>query len=115
MKQIIRHWHFDNYFRDAKQLWDAAVAYHNERQTGSPLQLVIAAYCRGGKHRSVAVAECLRHVATAVEGFNVDEVCHLSKPRWNRRLCRGDCEECTTSSPEKEEALIHAEEIWRNC
>ena len=115
IQRIIGHRHFYNYFRDAKQEWNRAVAYHNDKQPGSPLHLVVAIYCRAGKHRSVAVAECLRHVATAVEGFSVDEVCHLSKPRWNRRLCKGDCEECRTSTSEKEQAMMHAEQIWQNC
>ena len=40
-----------------------------EARPGLALQMVIAVYCHGGTHRSVAIAECLRHIGETVEGL----------------------------------------------
>ena len=40
-----------------------------EARPGLALQMVIAVYCRSGKHRSVTIAECLRHIGETVEGL----------------------------------------------
>ena len=49
--------------------WRRAVAKQMEARPGLALQMVIAVYCRSGKHRSVAIAECLRYIGETVEGL----------------------------------------------
>ena len=90
-----------------------ALSKHRQEQPGKRPELVVAMYCKSGKHRSVAVSKCLRHVCASVEGFEV-EVLHISAPTW-RRVCLGDegaCLSCSSFAEVKKAALWHAEQIW---
>lgn len=70
----------------------------------------VALYCRSGKHRSVAGARFLEHIAEA-EGWAY-KVEHLASKSW-KNICRGHCEECQGSPEIREEALTEALRIWR--
>ena len=62
---------------------------------GLALEMVVAVYCRSGTHRSLAVAECLRHIGNTVEGLMfLAPVKHFTKPKWGNKVCKGMCEEC---------------------
>ena len=66
-----------------------------EARPGLPLQMVIAVYCRSGKHRSVAIAECLRYIGETVEGLMfLHPVKHLAKPTWGKSMCKGTRWKC---------------------
>ena len=91
-----------------------ALSKHGHEQPGKRPELVVAVYCKSGKHRSVALSECLRHVCASVEGFDVAKVLHLSAPTWSRH-CRGEgvCKDCASFTEVNKAALGHAEQIWR--
>ena len=59
---------------------------------GVEFDFVFAVFSKRGKHRSVAIAHCLRYIGMS-EGLNV-HVNYLSEPDWGR-MCRG-CNKCLT-------------------
>jgi len=111
IERITLHDKFPSYLLDLRKKWRRAVYQHSVEQPGAPVRLVVALYCRTGKHRSVAVAECLRHIAEAAEDFHVYGVVHLSRSKWNKNVCKGGCEECM-SSAQREVVLQRVECIW---
>eukprot|EP00418_Pyrodinium_bahamense_P076976 CAMPEP_0179068408 /NCGR_PEP_ID=MMETSP0796-20121207/29987_1 /TAXON_ID=73915 /ORGANISM="Pyrodinium bahamense, Strain pbaha01" /LENGTH=510 /DNA_ID=CAMNT_0020765463 /DNA_START=109 /DNA_END=1641 /DNA_ORIENTATION=- len=113
ISRITQHVHFPRYMRDVRRQWSRTLSLCMMGQRGVPTELVVAVYCRQGKHRSVAVAECIRHIAETVEHFHVQEVQHLSKARWGKNVCKGGCEECRDFSAQRQSALHRAEKIWR--
>jgi hypothetical protein len=63
---IVYHSNFRSYLKDVRSLWREAMS-KKRSQPGALPQLVIALYCKAGKHRSVAVAEVLRSIGEHVE------------------------------------------------
>jgi len=110
IERIVRHWHFTEYLRDVRRKW-REVRERRRLQSDRTTSMVIAVYCRSGKHRSIAVAECLKHIGQRVEGLRFNGRNDLSRPRW-KNVCRGGCDECSTPSERKESALQHAVNIW---
>ena len=96
--------------------WRRAVAKQMEARPGLALQMVIAVYCRSGKHRSAAIAECLRHIGETVEGlmFFLHPVKHLAKPQWGKKMCKGTCWECKSDADGlRQKCLEYAEALWQ--
>lgn len=120
ISRIVENANFPRYLWDVRRKWRTAlVAREEEEASGAPgssgPELVIAVYCRSGKHRSVAVAECLRHIGDAAEGLEVADVMHLSKKRWGKNVCRGGCTECAPFSQVRQSSLEQAACIWRQA
>jgi RNase adaptor protein for sRNA GlmZ degradation len=94
--RIVQHWNFNGYMKHVKAQWKKAVAKQkHDRPDQKELEFVVAVYCRSGKHRSVAIGECLRYIGERVEGLRfVAPVKHLSQKRWGNNMCKGGCEEC---------------------
>ena len=80
MSRVVNHKKFPVVLERVKRQWQIAVAKQERNPQGEELDLVIAVYCEHGKHRSVAVAECLRHIGEQIEGLRVI-VNHLCKQR----------------------------------
>ena len=77
---------------------------------GVEFDLVLAVFCKSGKHRSVAIAHCLRYLAVN-EGLDV-HVNYLSEPDWGR-MCRG-CNKCLKDpSGLRQRSLTIALHYWR--
>lgn len=108
LSSIAQHRNFRSYLQDAKQQWTRALTARHQDSA----ELVVAVYCCSGKHRSVAVAESLAYIGKVVEGMEVKEVRHLSKPHWKTGCCKGNCQECSSASPKRESALQHAASLW---
>ena len=99
---------------DCERKWRNQLARRQSNHVTSDelLDMVVALYCKSGKHRSVAVATCLEHILLTEEKFEA-EVKHLSERGWGFRICRGTCAECRSDSDEeKQSALRRAAEIW---
>ena len=97
MHRIVNHKKFRFFIEGVQRQWRQAVASQRKYREDKELHLVIAVYCRQGKHRSVAIAECLRHIGEEVEGLKLTrEVNYLSKKEWGYRMCRcrTNCIEC---------------------
>ena len=103
ISRIVYHHNFQKYLRYVKHIW--------KRWRASGPDLVVALYCRSGKHRSVAIAECLRRIAGSIEGMCVADVIHLSKCHW-QCFRRGTCAECSEVSPRRCEAFQRVEQLW---
>ena len=75
--------------------------------------VVLALYCKGGNHRSVACATVLEHLLqatnTSVRMYAI--LAHLSKPMWQRHRC-GQCVECRGRHPDRDAALAAARGLW---
>ena len=69
MQRILWHKDFGSCLADVWVRWRRAVAAQMKDRPGKPLEMVVAVYCRSGKHRSLAIAECLRHIGEIVEGL----------------------------------------------
>jgi len=110
--RITGHKRFPRWLQDVKRQWKE-ISARAERE--GEQELVVALYCRMGKHRSVAATECLRYIAETVEGILVEPVLHLSKPRWGKNVCRGGCDECSPFSEERDAALERAAQLWRDA
>ena len=89
MNRIVQNTEFKPYLEDiSKKKWRRAVTKQMEARPGLPLQMVVAVYCRSGKHRSLAVAECLSHIGETVEGLMfLAPVKNFAKPRWGNEMC----------------------------
>ena len=75
MAKMSKHKNFRWFLRDVKYwLQSAVLARAAEVVPGSPIEVVLAVYCRAGKHRSVAVAEFLKHIFVKLEGFKAAPV-----------------------------------------
>ena len=95
MNRIVENRKFKPFLQDVSKKWRRAVAEQMKQHPGLPLQMVIAVYCRSGKHRSVAIAECLRYIGETVEGLMfLHPVKHLAKPTWGKNMCKGTCSKC---------------------
>merc|ERR1719433_1608705 len=103
---------FPSFLQDVRRRWQLAVAEREREQPLGPLDIVVAFFCRMGRHRSVAVAELFSHIGKEVENLHVREVKHLSKPHWSKNMCKGGCEECRSDSQDRKDALKKAESIW---
>lgn len=114
--RIVHHRHFTWFLQDVEQQWRRAVALQRAQRSDQELSMVVAVYCRSGKHRSVAIAECLRYIGMHVEGLTLvdNDVKHMSKKKWGSGICRGGCEECSGYQPVRERALEFAADIWRH-
>ena len=86
-----------------------------EARPGLALEMVVAVYCRSGKHRSLAVAECLRHIGETVEGLMfLDPVKNFAKPRCGNQRCKGMCEECQSDADGlRQRSLEYAAALWQ--
>jgi hypothetical protein len=112
LNRIVHHRRFKSYLEEVARRWRQAVAV--QKRAGLELEMVVAVYCRSGKHRSVAIAECLRYIGDTVEGLRLNgEVKYLSKQRWGR-MCKGGCDECL-NDPDglRQRSLDIAAEYWR--
>lgn len=114
ISRLVEHQRFPVFVQSLRHRWLQALTQRLQEHTGSELVFVVAVYCRMGKHRSVAVAHCLAHIGKEVHGFEVDEVKHLSRPRWGKNLCKGFCDECRGFSQERQHAFNKAEHLWRS-
>jgi hypothetical protein len=66
-------------------------------------------FCRSGKHRSVAVAQILRHVfAACMPGHNVTWRC----VKKHSRCLNGYCAECNERPQSFMQAMAHASSVW---
>ena len=75
--------------------------------------VVLAVYCKGGFHRSVACATVLERLlqVTDTSICVYDTLLHLSEPIWNQRK-RGQCEECRRHHEDRDNALAFARDLW---
>ena len=110
--QIVRHRNFPQFLKYVRARWRSVIRTRRSRGD-STVSMVIAVYCKSGKHRSVAVAECLREIGQRVQNLNFVGRHDLSENSWGRKICRGTCPECTTPSVVKQAALDFAANIWR--
>ena len=69
MNRIVDNRKFKPFLQDVSKKWRRAVAEQMKQRPGLPLQMVIAVYCRSGKHRSAAIPECRMHIGETVEGL----------------------------------------------
>ena len=88
ISEMVHHRNFKAVLLEIKQQW-------RDCKNAGATDLVVAVYCRSGKHRSVALAECLKHVAQKLEKMCVHQMKHLSKERWGSRICTGWCTDCS--------------------
>ena len=61
--------------------------------------LIVAFYCKSGKHRSVGLAWALTQILRREHDWNV-ELWHTMREYWHIGPCR-ECDECATDTPEK--------------
>ena len=61
--------------------------------------LIVAFYCKSGKHRSVGLAWALTQILRREHDWNV-ELCHTMREYWHIGSCR-ECAARTTDTPEK--------------
>jgi len=115
LTRLVQHPRFPRYIKSLRHQWSERWQSALQQQKGPELLFVVAVYCRAGKHRSVAVSQCLAHIGKAVQSLEVRDVQHLSRPRWGRNLCKGSCDECRGFSKERQSALEKAEQLWRSC
>jgi len=79
-------------------------------------RILIVSFCKGGKHRSVAVAEIIAHVLNAVEGYGRAGIRNLSFELKDRSC---PCDECNFGKSKVVDRtrcaiLNRAAQIWRN-
>merc|ERR1719487_1113047 len=113
MAQLSKHRNFKWLLHDIKFRLQRAVLKRLEDAPTEPPNVTVGIYCKGGKHRSVAMAEFLKHIGKTLEGFETVRLTHLSAPRWGRGTCRGYCEECRRDADgEREKAMQVAVDFW---
>ena len=94
---------FRRVFRRVKEALRKAMAQHQEN-------VLIAVYCKSGRHRSVATTEILANVLWSI-GHRVNEPAHLADYWWRwlpcRRKCRrgSRCLQCTPEVDDRKAAL----------
>jgi hypothetical protein len=109
--RLVHHSHFKWYLKDVvKRQWKEILAKKRAEGDVAP-SLVIAVYCRSGKHRSVAVAECLKYIGEKAESLDVLERRDLSRARWGK-ICKGGCNDCAGYSQMRQSAFEHAMRVW---
>merc|ERR1712060_987238 len=95
----------------ADAIHESACASADDEAPVQSSPLVVAFYCRAGKHRSVACSVILEHIFRA-EGWDCPAPKHLSSPKWSKGCCKGQCYECK-EPPEYLYATLHtALEMW---
>ena len=77
---------------------------------GEPL--IIAVYCKRGRHRSVAAALLLQSILVSAEFYAVSAE-HASMHYWSRSMCKGTCPSCS-SIEQKTEVLENARRMWQS-
>ena len=86
---------------------------NNESRGEGAIHIKAAAYCKSGKHRSVAAAMVLRHIFQA-EGWSCEEEpTHLSRAQWGNECCKGNCDECAQKPNQLSVLLKHALQAWQ--
>ena len=115
ISEIVNHRNFRKFLqRTAEPEWRKA---HEQQRAAGRVEedFVVAAFCKSGKHRSVAIAECLCYIGVS-EGFKLkDRVRYLSEPAW-RRMCKGNFDECLSDRDGlRRKSLQLALNIWRRC
>ena len=110
---ITGHRDFPQFIRDVRNAWLEQLQKRRREEDASShglQEFTVAAYCRHGKHRSVAISEILQCILTQ-EGFLADTM-FLSARNWSKRKCRGTCDECQGFSKTKVDALRDAVNWW---
>ena len=72
---------------------------HAELRRDPMRPLIVAFYCKVGKHRSVALAWTLTNISRRDPALNV-ELWHTMREYWHLGSCR-ECAECATDTPSK--------------
>ena len=116
IKGMIDHWVNTNYFNDLVTLVTGGLkeAIRSEKSC-----LILAFYCKSGKHRSVAAAEIVAVLLMHLPQVTV-LIDHLSSAEWQTTPgCKGACQACRRrplDNPEctakLQEALTAFERIW---
>ena len=120
LDRITRHRNFQGTVCQVQRRMKCIMAEKRERAgPNEKLELVAAFYCKKGRHRSVAMAECFRHVVENLEGFRVREAKNLSEANWPKGTCKGTCQECLALedglADKKHDALLRAEKCWEQA
>ena len=91
--EITTHRDFPQFIRDVRNAWLEQLQKRRREEVFHGLQeFTVAAYCRHGKHRSVAISNILQCIFTQ-EGFLADTR-FLSAGKWSKKKCQGTCVEC---------------------
>lgn len=113
VQRLCQHRNFPTWLKNAwhkfRKVAEARGDMWSKTQVMKPV--IIAVYCRAGKHRSVAAAGILKHIFTAT-GYMCPEIRHLSYDKWGRNCCKGRCEECLQPPPELQDTFNDALQRW---
>ncbi len=74
--------------------------------------IVVAFYCRSGRHRCVATSVVSAHLFEATVGMLIPTTRHESAKEWER-LCGRGCPQCKGKSLVRDKALLYARQLWR--
>lgn len=112
VSRISKHWNFRRWLRGVRKKLVEAI---KNADVAAPTRnkIVVAVYCRAGKHRSVAASIILERIFKN-ECWEVPQITHLSSVRGWGKSCKGKCEECIKEpDPTREDALKNAWEVWQ--
>mmetsp|Transcript_129429 Transcript_129429/g.224718 ORF Transcript_129429/g.224718 Transcript_129429/m.224718 type:complete len:664 (+) Transcript_129429:91-2082(+) len=111
VSRISKHWNFRKWLWQVRKKLREAVSYGDDE---AKTKVVVAVYCRAGKHRSVAASLLLQRIFKN-DDWDVRPINHLSAQRGWGKSCKGKCEECIKDpDPVREDALKNAWQLWQS-
>ena len=105
MSQVAGHFRFTRVLRKVR----ADLHYMLQERPAVPI--IIAPFCKKGRHRSVAFALLLEACLYGSSTLQVEAVLHSERATWFMGTC-DECRECRAFSEHREEAKRFARQMW---